>query len=1095
MSSSNQLAKQYQKKTDREHVLDNPGTYIGSTEKEKYEQWLLNESGKMQSCEIEMVPGLYKLFDEGIVNCRDHYIRMLNINPVTYIHIEFGDDGIITMTNDGDGIDVALHPVYNIYIPEMIFGELRTSTNYSKDEKRIVGGQNGFGFKLVLIWSTWGKIETVDGKRKLKYEQEFSNNLSEKSQPIISKYTKKSYTKISFKPDYERMGINGLTKEMQKILKRRVYDVAAVTDKKCKVRLNNEDIPIRNFTQYVDLYLGPKNEVTRVYEQSNERWEFIVAQSPKHEFMQVSFVNGIFTSKGGKHIDHILSLMLKKLSAYIKLKKKIDVKPSALKEQLILFVNCTIENPSFDSQTKDCLNTPVVKFGSSASISDKTIEKIASKSGLGVMDIAVSISQVKDTSSAKKTDGCMSKSIRGIPKLVDANKAGTKDSNKCTLILCEGDSAKAGVISGLSKADRDYYGIYPLKGKLMNVRDESIKKVFENKEIQEIKKIMGLESGKIYTQDEIQKKLRYSKIVFMTDQDLDGSHIKGLGINMFESLWNSLIQQPEFLGFMNTPIIKAKKGKTEKLFYNDGEYKKWKQTEDSKGWSVKYYKGLGTSTASEFKEYFEQKKIVSFNYDESSNNKLDMVFNKKRANCRKDWLSRYNRESFLDTNRDIVSYDEFIDKEMIHFSKYDNDRSIPRLDGFKLSQRKIIFSAFKKKLFKEIKVAQFSGYVSEVSAYHHGEASLNGAIVGMAQDYVGSNNINLLLPKGQFGTRLQGGKDSASERYIFTELNKITRLLIPELDDKVLNYMDDDGLQVEPMNYVPILPIILINGTKGIGTGFSTDIPCFNPKDLLIHIRYRLRNKDINKLPELIPWYRNFKGTITKVEDKKYMCSGCYEKINDLTFRITELPVGVWTDDYKNFLESLIDGKKGKVKDYQDNSTQSEVNIIIYLIKPVKDIPKEFKLTNHKSISNMHVFDKNDQLKKYDTVNEIIDEFFEMRLELYQTRKLYQLNNMKDILIMISNKVKYIEAILNDLLDLRKKSKNQIEEDLNSFGLIKLDESYHYLIKMPMDSVSQENIDKLKKEEKDLKENILLLESTSIEQIWEQELKDLEVFL
>ena len=180
---------------------------------------------------------------------------------------------------------------------------------------------------------------------------------------------------------------------------------------------------------------------------------------------------------------------------------------------------------------------------------------------------------------------------------------------------------------------------------------------------------------------------------------------------------------------------------------------------------------------------------------------------KKRADDRKTWLEGYDRELYMDTDESQVTFKEFIGKEMIHFSKYDCDRSIPNImDGLKTSQRKILFAAKKRNLKSEIKVAQFSGYVSEHSSYHHGEASLNGAIVNMAQNFVGSNNINPLVPSGQFGTRLKGGSDSASERYIFTYLNPITTTIFRDEDDKVLKYLDDDGTPVEPVWYAPIIP-------------------------------------------------------------------------------------------------------------------------------------------------------------------------------------------------------------------------------------------------------------------------------------------------
>ena len=446
------LQQTYQKKTDKEHVLDNPDTYIGSVELVKNKDWTLHTlENNFQLTDHDYIPGLYKLFDECVVNARDHVIRcQTKETPVTYIHISIDEHGVITVSNDGEGIDIVEHPEYKIFIPEMIFGHLRTSTNYDKTEKKIVGGKNGFGVKLVFIWSEWGIIETVDNKRKLKYEQRFTNNLDNIEKPKITKCNKKSYTKITFKPDYKRLGISGLTPDMKSLLFRRVYDIAAVTPKKTKVKLNNCLVDVKDFQQYVSMYIGNKSVKPRVYEQMGDRWEYCVTITPVEEFAHISFVNGIYTNKGGRHVEYLMNQIVKKLLMYIKKKKKVDVKASTIKEQIMIFVNSVIENPSFDSQTKDYMNTPVAKFGSTCEVSDKFIEKVA---GLGLMDMAISLTEIKDTKINKKTDGSKTKSIRGIPKLIDANFAGTAKSNQCTLILCEGDSAKAGVISGLSKQD------------------------------------------------------------------------------------------------------------------------------------------------------------------------------------------------------------------------------------------------------------------------------------------------------------------------------------------------------------------------------------------------------------------------------------------------------------------------------------------------------------------------------------------------------------------------------------------------------------------------------------------------------------------
>ena len=1121
--SSNNLALQYQQKTDKQHILDNPDTYIGSVETVDSIMWVYDEDAKTIDCKnIEYNPGLYKLFDEAVVNARDHVVRMIQSQSpdkkiVTYIETTISEDGTITIVNDGNGIDVAKHPENQLWIPEMIFGHLRTSTNYNKEEKKIVGGKNGFGFKLVLIWSTYGYVETVDHTRGLKYTQEFKKNLDEICPPTITKCKgAKPYTKIMFKPDYARLGLPGLTPDIMSLLKKRIYDIAAVTDhsaKKIKVLYNGEQVPVKSFQQYIDLYIGSKDEAKRVYESPSDRWEYAVGLSKTHEFAQVSFVNGICTHKGGKHVDYIMGQITRKLCDYIEKKKKIKVNPSAIKEQVILFLRCDVENPSFDSQTKDNMNTPSNKFGSTCSVSDAFIEKVAK---MGVMDMACSLTEAKETKNAKKTDGSKTKVIRGIQNLIDANLSGTAESNKCTLILCEGLSAMSGIVSGLSSEDRNIIGIYPLKGKLLNVRGELTKKISDNKEITDIKKILGLETGKSYkTLADVHASLRYGKVMIMTDQDLDGSHIKGLCINLFHSEWDSLTKIPGFISFMNTPILRAKKGSQILHFYNDGEYEDWKESlgpAGLHGWAIKYFKGLGTSTAVEFKEYFANKKIVDFAYSgDVSDDTIDKIFNKKRPDDRKLWLEQYDKKAFLNTSRQQVMYEEFIDKEMIHFSTYDCARSIPNMvDGLKISLRKILFAAFKRRLTSEIKVAQFSGYVSEHSAYHHGEASLNGAIVKMAQNFVGSNNINLLEPNGQFGTRLQGGDDAASERYIFTLLNPLTRSIFPEADDAVLIYKDDDGTLVEPEYYVPIIPFCLMNGISGIGTGFSCDIPSYNPRDVVSYLRSKLTSQPPSV--EFVPFYEGFQGQVQKIGDQKFLIKGKYEKVSEDKIRITELPIGTWTMPYITFLEGLLDGtvdKAGKksqpvIKDMVSMSTEVTVDITVTLPKgklaelvainsseSINGLEKLLKLTTTVSTTNMHMFNAESKLHKYNSIEEIIEEFYMTRLQLYQVRKDALIKDMNKLLVKLTNRARYILDVLAGTIDLRKKTNQQVQELLEGLKYDKIEGDFKYLIKMPMDSVTEEHVAHILKEKADTEIELDILMKTTTGQMW---LKELDIF-
>jgi len=1192
----NEDLNKYQKMTDLEHILKKPDTYIGTIDPTETMEYVMDVAPPPADAAaaaalpmltrrtITYIPGLYKLFDEGMVNMRDHVVRQTqavadgkpNALPVTTLEVEIDPaDGTIHMTNDGNGIDVAQHPEHKLWIPEMIFGHLRTSTNYDEKKKeKIVGGKNGFGFKLVLIWSVWGRVETVDHVRGLKYVQEFRNNLSEIMPPVITKSKVKPYTRVSFRPDYARFGMaaNNLTPDMAALFLKRTYDIAAVTDKTVKVKYNGALIPVRHFQQYVDLYIGAKGSggeggggVKRIYENPDPRWEYVVCLTTSDEFAHVSFVNGIYTPRGGKHVEYIINQIVRKLAEVIKKKKKVDVKPNTIKEQLMLFLRCDIENPSFSSQTKDELGTAVANFGSSCKVSDEFIEKLAK---MGVMDAACALTEVKDTKAAKKTDGAKTRTIRGIPKLIDANYAGSPDkSAQCTIILCEGDSAKAGIISGLSKEDRNFIGVYPMKGKLFNVHGETTKRISENREIAEIKQILGLETGKTYTPADVAARLRYGKVLFMTDQDLDGAHIQGLGINLFQTEWPSLTKIPGFIGFMNTPILKARRGAQEVLFYNDGEFEAWKKQFPNEvvpaSWNTKYYKGLGTSTGKEFKEYFEHKKMVSFVHTgKESDDHLDMAFNKKRADDRKEWLANYSREAYLDTSKPAIPYEEFVDRGLIHFSIYDNERSIPNLmDGLKISLRKILYAAFKKGGLKtEIKVAQFSGYVSEHSAYHHGEASLNAAIVGMAQNFVGSNNINLLEPNGQFGGRLQGGKDSASERYIFTQLNKLTRLIFRQEDDAVLSYINDDGQMVEPIYYAPAIPMILVNGSKGIGTGFSTDVMPYNPIQIIAYIRAMLAATPATDRPVIEPYFKGFKGTIRNIATSasatsatsgapayasatsatsgtsgapayasaKYLIKGTYEIIADRKVRITELPIGTWTDDYKEFLEKLMEAPaaadkdktdKGSassscpvLKEYSDMSTDTVVDITVTFHPSYPHTPNDLQaaivdadagtnklekilaLFTTQSTTNMNLFDAHEKLRKYTTIYDIIEDYYVERLALYAKRKAAMLAQLANELRVLTNRARYIQEILDDKLELRRQTKEAIFAKMTAHGYehIDGDVEFKYLLKMPMDSVTDENVKTLLAERDAKHAQHKELSDTSIQALWTRDLDELD---
>jgi DNA topoisomerase-2 len=1125
MTSSPDVDKKYKKHELRSHIYSRPSMYIGTIDPNTIDTYIIDDNDKIIKKLITFIPGLFKIFDEAIVNAIDHAVRTRkdkeNSNIVKNIKINIDKTtGIIEIYNDGMGIEIIKHTEYEIWVPELIFGELLTSSNYNDDEVRIVGGVNGLGIKLTNIFSKSFTIETIDSTRKKIYKQVFKENLTIKEEPEIKSCAKKSYTKITFLPDYEKFGLSGMTDDIYNLFKRRVYDVSACTDASVSVYFNDKKIGIKDFEKYTDLFLETKTLQPRFYEMPNDRWEIVVAISSTGNYEQMSFVNGINTIRGGRHVEYVTNAITKKLTEMTLAKKKKTIKPQHIKENLFIFVKSTIENPTFDSQTKETLTTLITKFGSKCELSEKFYEKLYKS---GIIEMALSATEVVEQKKLVKTDGKKVNKII-VPKLDDANLAGTKDSKECTLILTEGDSAKTMAISGLSVVGRDKYGVYPLKGKIINVKDITLQKITENAEITNLKKILGLEQNKDYSKGI--DTLRYGKIMIMTDQDHDGSHIKGLLFNVFQTLWNSLYKCEGFITSMLTPIIKATNNNTKEVisFYNMSDYERWTETLDKKSlWKIKYYKGLGTSTDQEAKEYFKEMKQITYNYTEESDSSIDLAFNKKRADDRKKWLSLYDKNEVLDYTEKSITYETFINKDLIHFSNRNLERSIPHIcDGLKESTRKILFACLKRNLYtNEIKVAQLAGNVSEVTAYHHGENSLQEAIIGMAQIFVGTNNINILEPKGQMGSRISGGQDASSPRYIYTLLSKLTKLIFKDEDNMILNYLDEDGVSIEPEYYIPIIPMILVNGGIGIGTGYSTNIAQYNPSDIISiyleiiktissNIGKVLSLEDVNKsidiindydITELIPYYLGFKGDIYKNDKGNYISKGIYKWINNNTIEITELPIGTWTESYKEFLEELIvNNNHPYLKSFENHYTAKNIKFILKVADGCKDeleakILTEFNLTSSKNLglNNMHLFSEKGCIKKYNTTSSIIKEWFKTRIHKYYERKEKQLSIMEEEYNLLSAKIRFIIDIIEGNIIIMNIKIKDIEDQLEKKEYYKNNDSYDYLLRMPISQLTMEKKEILEKEVKLLKDKIDNLKEMSIVSIWENELNELLV--
>jgi len=1151
------MATQYKNYTHREHILELPDTYIGSVDTSNEHRWVYNTvTSAMEYRLVRFCPGFLKVFDEVLVNALDHRVRMsgragtiADAVPVKHIDVTITDT-TLTVRNDGDGIPVELHADSGLMAPELIFGNLLTSSNYDKAEEKVVGGKNGYGAKLANIFSREFTVETVDHRSKKKYTQTWRNNMTVVEKPKQAACDKKPYTEIRYVPDLSRFHWNSsevptaIPADMQAALATRVIDAAGTAGKECRVTLNGTVVASNTFVKYIDLYLSDgeassteetKKEgagVKRIaYESAGVRWEIgailtrdLHGDTPPDE-RHISFVNDIATRRGGKHVEYVTKNVLTAFCEYAKKKVKIDVTPALLKDSVVWFINSKIVNPSFDTQTKETLTTPASKFGSTPEISPKFVEMLGK---IGLLEEASALLEAKTAKDAKKTDGKKRSVLRGIPKLDDATWAGTNKSGECTLILTEGDSAKTTAISGLKVVGRDRYGVFPLKGKILNVKDISADKKMKNEELTHIKQILGLTAGKVYTD---LKQLRYGRVMIMTDQDVDGSHIKGLLMNLFHTEWPSLLRLG-FLCCLMTPLLKAIKGTQTLCFYSESEYVAWQAAQKAahgdtalRGWSTKYYKGLGTSTAAEAREYFATMNTVEYIWDEgTSDGAIDLAFNKKRANDRKTWLATFDSTRHLEVlaGGAKVDYARFVNDELIHFSNEDNIRSLPNvMDGLKPSLRKIFWAALKRNLTSEIRVAQLAGYVSEKAAYHHGEASLTGAIVGMAQNFVGSNNINLLSPNGQFGTRLMGGKDSASPRYIHTELMPIVKAIVKKADDAILRYTLDDGVAVEPVTYMPVLPMLLVNGTLGIGTGFSSTILPYNPDDLVAALRWRLAGglADLATM-NFTPWWFGFKGRVVAGKDAcTWLTRGIYEFTDDdkALVRVTELPVNAWTGDYKDFLEQmLMDQEKGvakgetvekppmRLRGYTANYNDVDVDFTLELdpdyYHTVRGYPSEFendfKMTNTHKTSNYVAFDVDGKIRHFASAGEILERFYGARLAAYDDRKKHELDRMAEEIRELSARLVFIRAVVEKRLTVA----NASDEDLLA-GLVALElpalsdgeglKGYEYLLRMRIDRIKAAAVTELEKEVADATAVRDKLAATSIQTLW---LADLDEF-
>jgi DNA topoisomerase-2 len=600
------IESKYQKLTDTEHVLLRPSMYIGSVAIHTGEQYLY-DGEKVTIEEVHYNPGFIKIFDEIVSNSVDEHRRNPKLNEIR-VTINLDSNGITVW--DNGGIPVEKHPVHKEWIPEMIFSNLKAGSNFDDSEQRTVAGTNGVGSTLTNIFSKSFSISTCDGTNR--FEQTFTNNMSKRTTARVTP-AKRGFTEISFFPDLERFKMKKIDEKSFQILFKRCLDLVACNNKLTLKLTRIKDgekkdfvLKFKSFDEYIKLY------AEEYFFEETKNWKIGFAKS-ENGFQNVSFVNSVHTKDGGTHVEYITNQLIAQLREMIKKKHRVEVKPSDIRNHLYVFIDSTIINSFFSSQTKEKLITEVKDFGTRHEVTDK-LAKLVFKSEIiqSVLDWVEKKALAQERAELRKLNSNLDKTK--IPKLIDAQRKG--DRGVCVLGIYEGLSA----LSAVRKfRDTQTVGAFPLKGKFINVSEMKSSEIIKNDEAVQLMASLGLKLGEEPTS------LRYGRIYIYTDADPDGNSIASLLINFFARFWPELFDQGRVYKVM-TPLVVAKKGAKAINFYTNDEFEKWSQKNQVSSWEIEYKKGLAALEDSEYEEIIKNPYLIQIKNDKQYKESLEAWF-------------------------------------------------------------------------------------------------------------------------------------------------------------------------------------------------------------------------------------------------------------------------------------------------------------------------------------------------------------------------------------------------------------------------------------------------------------------------------------
>lgn len=1097
---------EFSKLDQRTHVYERPAMYIGSDEPQERETYIYDREKKvMKLTTITLVPALERIFLELLANCADNVgeSRRSNIDPGV-IEITLSPT-TITLRNSGLAMDTSIHAKEGIPVPELVFGNLLAGSNFKVE--RHDAGVNGIGAKAANIMSKRFEVTIDNAHQRTTYHQVWTENMLKRSDSVLSKYKgSSSFVTISYLADFERFGYTEYPEEAISLFYRHILDVSF--NNQVPVKINGVEYNYSNIIEYGALYFDLGKEYG-VYEKGNVRLLFLGSE----ESRQVSFVNCVQTSDGGTHVKEALRAisvpLIKEVGKRTDLSSKLTTKDIASRISLLISVKIT--NPAFTSQTKTQLNSKI-----SFSLTSELEEKMR---GWELVTELVHDLEAKDLRRMKKTDGTSRKHVK-LLKGVDANNAGTTKRASTVLIVSEGKSGLSygSAVCKLTPNGKDTYGLLPMKGKNLNAFTNSSIKLEANPEYIEFKKMLGLKSGVDYGIPENRKTLRYGSLLIMTDADVDGKHISGLILVYLHVNFPTLLSSG-FVSQFRTPVLRAVKNKEKIPFYFESDYERWVVTDPShKSYKVEYYKGLASSGDDDILDDLERNKKVLFLTDPQYVETLRLAFDGSQTNMRKDWIVNYRDTIIPDLPTQSIT--DFVNKEVILFAIDNLHRSIPRMDGLKESQRKVIYSTLLnprwtispgKVVGTKYKIEQFKGNVADVASYHHGEAILENVIRRMTEGWIGTNNLPWFKPMDQLGTYEKGGKDGGAARYVHVMPQIYLGSVLRSEDLPITPLQVLEGETIEPVRYHPIIPMVLVNGARGIGSGWATYIPNHRVEDVIQGIRDRMAGTTPTPL---IPFYEGYTGKISIERMGKYIAldpnenddideeiewldmeASGYSMISKGTYEIkkgqvhiTALPLGVYPSDYRLLLDSWVEKKL--IKDYRDLSAGNRVS---FYLEGVNFTPtyKTLKLLGRQSLSSMVVLGDNDRPIRYETADELMDDWYTQRLAKYVERWEYEKNIKLEAIETAKTKTRFIQAVVKGEIQVLGRRVEEIYIDLEKVG-IPIEMARDFLKTIKILSLTEEKMEKGLEKIKELEDDLKGFLSRTPKDLWESDLKDLE---